>query len=177
MPCVPMQVNLAASVLRPCVCRKFSAFRLSRYFDLTGISTVETVPKIQSFFSQKAVHFPENVLNFETLTGTDGLNQYYFFSMVEQMWTYLHDRPESIGTETDQDTPQRYIHKHFFKKENFKKSYFSLRMKTNGKSNDKIIILLVRLLEKGSKSCSDKVNKIRNIKVALSLFKTKLKIE
>ena len=29
---------------RPCVCRKFSAFRLSRYIDHIGISTVKTSP-------------------------------------------------------------------------------------------------------------------------------------
>ena len=64
----------------------------------------------------------------------------------------LHDRPESIGTETDQKTHHRDIFTSISLKKNFKKSYFSLRMKTNGKSNDKNIILLVRLLEKGSKS-------------------------
>ena len=43
------------SELRPCVCRKFSAFRLSRYFDIVQLSTIKTGPKENRGFERPKI--------------------------------------------------------------------------------------------------------------------------
>ena len=58
--------TILACAVRPCVCRRFSDFRLSRYFGLFGLSDFETSPvylpwfRMSENFAKLTENFPEN---------------------------------------------------------------------------------------------------------------------
>ena len=78
--------------LRPCVCQKFLAFQLSRYFNLTGIPTVKTSPIYLPWF-RMSKNFAKLTNNLTEITESAGKKRKYWkytgiLGICQKCWKY-----------------------------------------------------------------------------------------
>ena len=78
-------ISTGLTKLRPCVCRKFLAFWLSQYFDLTGILTVETSSvKLPWFWQSKILQNQSKIL-----TKYGKCQKFRYIFNIFDIWWYM----------------------------------------------------------------------------------------